>query len=223
MTINVFGNSSNNISQNKIDTSSFVKKTYLRSNYIESTIEEDIDMRHEYKIINIPNPTDINDCCNKKYVDDLINDSSIIKNTSHINLNDRNITNVRFISVNQLPQIDSHLTAKLYVDNLVDNTSIIRNNTDNNLNNNKLTNINSITINNKPTDDNQAANKKYIEANIEEDIDLKHQYKIINLADPTNIQDACTKNYADNLFNDSSIIKNNAHIDLNDKNITNII
>ena len=31
-------------------------------------------------------------------------------------MNDRNITNTRFIEVNQLPQIDSHLTAKLYVD-----------------------------------------------------------------------------------------------------------
>ena len=42
MPINVFGNSSNN-SVNKIDTTLFVKKPYLRTNYIESDIEEDID------------------------------------------------------------------------------------------------------------------------------------------------------------------------------------
>ena len=30
-------------------------------------------------------------------------------------MNDRNLTNARFIQVNKLPQIDSHLTAKLYV------------------------------------------------------------------------------------------------------------
>ena len=40
-----------------------------------------------------------------------------MKKTEHIDLNDKNITNARFIQVNQLPQIDSHLTAKLYVDN----------------------------------------------------------------------------------------------------------
>ena len=34
-----------------------------------------------------------------------------------MDLNDRNITNSRYIQVNQLPQIDSQLTAKLYVDN----------------------------------------------------------------------------------------------------------
>ena len=43
MPINVFGNSSND--NNKIDTSLFVQKPYLRSNYIESNIEEDIDLK----------------------------------------------------------------------------------------------------------------------------------------------------------------------------------
>ena len=43
----------------------------------------------------------------------------VIKNNEHIDLNDRNITNARFIQVNQLPPIDSHLTAKLNVDNAI--------------------------------------------------------------------------------------------------------
>ena len=38
-------------------------------------------------------------------------------------MNDRNTTNARFIQVNQLPQIDSHLTAKLYVDNTISDVS----------------------------------------------------------------------------------------------------
>ena len=42
-----FGNSSNN-SEQKIDTSLFVKKPYLRSNYIESDVEENIDMKNQY-------------------------------------------------------------------------------------------------------------------------------------------------------------------------------
>ena len=44
MPINVFGNSSNNC-DNKIDTSLFVQKPYLRQNCIESIIEEDIDLK----------------------------------------------------------------------------------------------------------------------------------------------------------------------------------
>ena len=42
MPINVYGNSSNK-SENKIDTSLFVQKPYLRTNCKESNIEEDID------------------------------------------------------------------------------------------------------------------------------------------------------------------------------------
>ena len=47
MPTNVFGNSSN-INENKIDTSFFVQKPYLRTNYVESDIEEDIDLKNQY-------------------------------------------------------------------------------------------------------------------------------------------------------------------------------
>ena len=43
MPINVFGNTNSNNNGNKIDTSLFVQKPYLRSNHIESNIEDDID------------------------------------------------------------------------------------------------------------------------------------------------------------------------------------
>ena len=118
MPINVFGNSSNN-SDSKIDTGLFVQKPYLRSNYIESNIEEDINLKNLYRIKNVPDPINTKEACNKNYVDNLFNDSTIVKNSAHIDLNDKNITNARFIQVNQLPQIDSHLTAKLYVDNAI--------------------------------------------------------------------------------------------------------
>ena len=163
MPINVFGNSSSNISQNKIDTTLFVKKPYLRTNYIESNMEEDIDLKNQFRNKNLPNPSEIHDACNKDYVDTKFNDSSIVKNNAHIDLNDRNITNARFIQVNQLPQIDSHLTAKLFVDDTVDELTLVRNNQDNSFNDIKLTGTNSITINNKPTADNHVSNKNYID------------------------------------------------------------
>ena len=119
MPLNVFGNSNSNNSDNKIDTSLFVQKPYLRSKYIEANIEEDLDLKNQYRIKNLPNPTEIQNACSKNYVDNKFNDPSIIKNTEHIDLNDRNITNARFFQVNQIPQIDSHLTAKLFFDNTI--------------------------------------------------------------------------------------------------------
>ena len=159
---NVFGNSSNN-SDNKIDTSLFVQKPYLRTNYIEADIEEDIDLKNQYKNKNLPNPTNIQDACSKNYVNNLFNDHSILKNNAHIDLNDRNITNARFIQVNQLPQIDSLLTAKLYVDTEIDQPSLVRNNQDNDFGNYNLTNINSITLNKQAENDNEVITKAYVD------------------------------------------------------------
>ena len=173
MPINVFGNSSNN-SEQKIDTSLFVQKPYLRTNYIESKIEEDIDLKNQYRIKNLPDPVSNTEVCSKKYVDNLFNDPSIIKNTEHIDLNDRNITNIRFLQVNQLPQIDSHLTAKLYVDNAISDgineSSLLR---------------------------------------LDPDEKLERGHILLNstLTSPKTILEIPTKNYVDNKFNDSSIIK----------------
>ena len=163
MPINVFGRSISNNSQNKIDTTLFVKKPYLRSNYIEANIEEDIDLKNQYSVINLSDPISIGEAASKKYVDNLFNDSSIVKNDTHIDLNDRNITNARFIQVNQLPQIDSHLPAKLYVDNIVDELTLVRNNKYNDFNDNKITNLDSIQVNREPSSDNELANKKYVD------------------------------------------------------------
>ena len=113
MPINVFGRSNSNNSEQKIDTSLFVQKPYLRTNYIEANIEEDIDLKNQFRIKNLPDPISIREAASKNYVDNLFNDPTIVKNDAHIDLNDRNITNRRFLSVNQLPQLDSHLTAKL--------------------------------------------------------------------------------------------------------------
>ena len=44
MPINLFGNSSD-YSEIRIERSLFVQKPYLRSNYIEANIEEDIDLK----------------------------------------------------------------------------------------------------------------------------------------------------------------------------------
>ena len=59
MPIKVFGNSNSNDNGNKIDTSLFVQKPYLRTNYIGSNIEEDIDLKIQYRIKNMPDPISI--------------------------------------------------------------------------------------------------------------------------------------------------------------------
>ena len=203
MPINVFGNSSNN-SEQKIDTSLFVQKPYLRTNYIESNIEEDIDLKNQFRIKNVPDPVSIREAASKNYVDNLFNDPSIIKNNSHIDLNDRNITNCRFLSVNQLPQIDSHLTAKLYVDNSIDEPSLVRNNQDNDFGNYNLININSITLNKQAENDNEVITKAYV--------DQFHQEN-----------ERSRRDVGLDFYNESNdLVKNNQDNDLKDNKLINL-
>ena len=162
MPMNVFGNINSNDSGNKIDRSLFVQKPCLRTNYIEANIEEDIDLKNQFRIKNLIDPISIQ-AASKNCVYNLFNDSSIVENIAHIYLNDRNITNARFIQVNQMPQIDSHLTAKLYIDNAIDQTSLVRINQDNDFNNIILTNINSITLNTQAVNDNEVSTKAYVD------------------------------------------------------------
>ena len=141
----------------------FVQKLYLGSNYIEANIEEDINMKNQFKQKNLPCPQKNSDAVCKSYVDNLFNDSSIIENTAHIDLSDRNITNARFNQVNQLPQIDSHLTAKFYVDNSIDEASLVSNIQDNNFNKFNLTNLCSISSNTQAVNDNEVITKAYVD------------------------------------------------------------
>ena len=188
MPINVFGNSSNN-SEQKIDTSLFVQKPYLRSNYIEANIEEDIDLKNQFRIKNLPDPISNGEPVSKQYVDNKFNDPSIIKNTAHVDFNDKNLDNVRFVKVNSMPAVGEHLTAKYYVDNAisdgVNEQSLLR---------------------------------------LDPDEKLAQDTIILNstLSTPTTILEIPTKNYVDDKFNDSSIVKNTDHVDFNDKILDNV-
>ena len=82
MPMNVFGNSSHD-NNNKIDTSLFVQKQYLRTNYIEANIEEDIVLKNQYRIKNLPDPISIREAASENYVDNLFNDPKIKKNRSY--------------------------------------------------------------------------------------------------------------------------------------------
>ena len=203
MPIKVFENSSNNSDQN-IDTSLFVQKPYLRTKFIEANMEEDINLKNQYRIKNLPNPISIREPASKTFVDNLFNDPSIVKNTAHFDLNDRNITNARFIQVNQMPQIDSHLTAKLYVDNAIDESSLVRNNQDNDFNNHNLTNINNITLNKYAKNDKEIITKAYVDQFHQENEQSRQDLGI-------------------DFYNESSdLVKNNQDNDLNDNKLKNV-
>ena len=175
MPINVFGNSSNNNSEQKIDTSLFVNKPYLRTKYIEANIEEDIDLKNKYKIKNLIDPINLHDACNKNYVDNSIDELSLIRNNKNNNFGNYNLTNINSITLNNQPIKDNEVVTKSYVDQFHNDNErsrrdlgidfynesniLVKNNQDNDLNDNKLTNIDSIQVNRNPSLDYELAKK----------------------------------------------------------------
>ena len=117
-------------------------------------------------------------------------------------MNDRNVTNCRFLSVNQLPQIDSHLTAKLYVDNSIDEPSLVRNNQDNDFGNYNLTNINSITLNKQAENDNEVITKAYVDQFHQEN-ERSRRYVGLDFYNESN---NLVKNNQDNDLKDNKLI-----------------
>ena len=124
-----------------------------------------------------------------------------MKNNAHIDLKFRKITNCRFLSVNQLPQIDSHPTAKLYVDTEIDQSSLVRNNQDNDFNNYNLTNINSISLNTQAVNDNQVITKSYVDQFHQENGRSRRDLSI-DFYDESN---DLVENNQDNDFNDNKL------------------
>ena len=113
MPIKVFGNSSSSYDNgNKIDTSVFVQKLYMRSNYMQSTIEDDLDLKIQYRIKNLPDPRSIREAASKNYVDNKFNDPSLIKNTDDVDFKDENLKNVHSIKVNSFSTLEEQLTPK---------------------------------------------------------------------------------------------------------------
>ena len=122
----------------------------------------------------------------------------------HIDLNYRNITNTRFIQVNQLPQIDSQLIAKLTVDNSIDEVSLVRNNQDNDFNNNNPIKIKNITLNTQAVNDNQVITKAYVDQFHQEN-ERSRRFLGIDFYEES-----------------TELLKNNQDNDLNDKKLLNI-
>ena len=195
MPINVFGNSSNN-SEQKIDGSLFVQKPYLRTNYIESNTEEDIDLKNQYRIKNLPDPVSIREAASKNFVDNSIDEVSLVRNNKDNDFGNYNLTNINSITLNKQAEKDNQVITKAYVDQFHqenersrrdvglnfynESNDLVKNNQDNDFNDNKLTNINSITINNNPADNSHVCHKKYIDDTISEGTLLRFNQTLTN-------------------------------------------
>ena len=100
----------------------FAQKLFSRTVFIQSNIEEVTDMKNQNRIKNLKDPINIREAASKNYVDNLFNSPSTTKNTAHVEINDKNLDNVRFVKVNSISAVEEHLTAKYYNDQAMCNS-----------------------------------------------------------------------------------------------------
>ena len=198
MPIIVFGNYSI-FSEHKTDTSFFVQKPYLRTNFLKIIIEEDIDLKNQYKIKNLPDLISIREAASKNYVNNCFEND--------IDFNDFKLEIIKLVTVNYQPAVNEHLTPKVYVDNAIDEPTLVRNKQDKKFNNHKLTNINSVTLKAQAVQaviDNQVITKAYIDQFHPKDERSRRQL-------------------GRNFYDESSkLVQNNQDIDFNDNKIVNL-
>ena len=173
----------------------FVQKLYKRTNSIEGNIEEDIDLKNQYRIKNIPDPISIRDSCSKNYVDNIFK--------SDFDFNDVKLEDVKFVKVNYQSAVNQRLTPKIYVDNAIDESSIVRNNQDKVFAIHNLTNINSNTLNKQARKDNKVNTNAYVD---QFHNDNERNRRDLGL-DFYNESNDLVKNNQENNINDNKIIK----------------
>ena len=130
------------------------------------------------------------------YVDNTVDESSLVRNNQDNDFNNNNLTNIYSITLNTQAVNDNEVITKAYVDQFHqenersrrdlgidfynESNDLVRNNQDNNLNDRKLTNIDSITVNRNPTSDNELSNKKYIDDELDKNTIVRFNQTLEN-------------------------------------------
>ena len=89
-------------------------------------MEEDIDMKNQFYIKNLPSPINLDDAiskrfCNTNYLKIIDYDNnSIVRNNVNTNFNNNTFTGLDSIYVNRDPTYNLELCTKQYTDTLVD-------------------------------------------------------------------------------------------------------
>ena len=109
-----------------------VTKSYVRANYIESEMEEDIDMKQKFKIINLTEPTNLTDAANKGYIDNKINESTLLRIPTYEPLtNDyvslKNTSSNKVIELATTNYVKDDISVKNYnkTNNIIDSIDVV--------------------------------------------------------------------------------------------------
>ena len=232
-----FGRPINRDSKSNIKTSE-VTKSYIRDNYIESEMEENIDMKNKYYIKNLPNPIELDDGMNKRYADtnylkiSNYDNNSIVRNDRNMNFNSVTFTGLDSIYVNRDPLYDTELATKQYTDDKFNDPSIVKNTDHVDFNDKNLDNVRFVNVNSYPAVNSHLTCKEYVDNNINWAVDNSSLLRLDSneQLDIPN-QDYITLNSAFTSppaiinipISNQNLVRNNQDNDFNNYKLTNIL
>ena len=130
------------------------------------------------------------------YVDNSIEETSLVRNYQDNDFNNHNLTNINSITLKKPAKNDNEIITKAYVDQFHqeneqsrrnlgtdfydESSDLVNSNQDSDLNDNKLTNLDSITVNRNPTSDNELSTKKYFDDELDKNTVLNFIQKLEN-------------------------------------------
>ena len=181
------------------------------------TVDSNIDMKDQFRILNLKHPDDADEPATKQYADSKFLD----RNGSRTMIGNLSMNNNRIIKLST-PSANDDAATKKYVDDTkvdvsdflkIDGTNKMTNNL--NMDNKKIINLR------PPTSNTDAATKKYVDDNtgapdlsdyLEKDGTVAMtgnlnvgSNKIINLGKPTQANDAVNKDYTDHLIHHTAV------------------
>ena len=131
----------------------------------------------------------------KPYVDDALDEISIVRNNQDNDFNNKNLTTINSITVNTQAVNAKEVITKAYVDQFHqenersrqdlgidfydESNDLVKNNQDNDLNDKKLTNLDSITVNRNPSSDNELVNIKYLDDELDRNTILRFNETLV--------------------------------------------
>jgi hypothetical protein len=152
------------------NTKNFATRSYVHTNFLEADVEENIDMKDIFKILNVPIPVEPDDVSNKEYVDTTIEttkeyiDTSIESTTDELDEITQEFDEIKnwFLRRtneinNELTEIQNTFNQLVQQQEVIIPSTIVRNDIDNNMNNNSITNVKDID------DPTSVATKQFVE------------------------------------------------------------
>ena len=144
----------------------------------------------------IYDPISIREAASKNYVDNSIDEVSLVRNNKDNVFGNYNLTNINSIILNKQAENDNEVVTKAYVDHFHqenersrrdlgidfynESNDLVKNNQDNDLNDNKLTNLDSTKVNRNPNQDNELVNKKYLDDELDKNTIVRFNQTLQN-------------------------------------------